>query len=66
MAFIEGVQACVEWLKGKKTYIMILVGAVDQIGVTQGYWDEGRLREIAEATLGFIFLRMGVKESGPK
>ena len=55
----------IEWLKGKKTYIMILVGALDQIGVLYGYWEANHLREIAEATFGLAFLRAGVSSSAP-
>lgn len=54
-----------EWLKGKKTYIMIVVGAIDQIGVLQGYWDANHLREVVEGAFGLIFLRAGIASSGP-
>ena len=54
-----------EWLKGKKTYIMIGVDALDQIGVVQGWWDENRAREIAEFVFTAAFLRAGVEKSGP-
>lgn len=53
------------WLRGKKTYIMILVGALDQVGVLYGYWEASHLREIAEATFGLAFLRAGVAASAP-
>jgi hypothetical protein len=44
---------------------MILVGALDQVGVLYGYWEASHLREIAEATFGLAFLRAGVAASAP-
>ena len=55
-----------EFLKGKKTYVMIVVDALDQVGVTQGWWDESRLREIVEFLFTAGFLRAGIEKSGPK
>lgn len=52
--------ALTEWLRGKKTYIMILVGAVDQIGALQGWWESDKLREIVEAALGLAAARAGM------
>ena len=54
-----------EFLRGKKTYVMIAVDALDQIGVAQGWWDESRIREIAEFMFTAGFLRAGIEKSGP-
>lgn len=54
--------AVIEWLKGKKTYIMIVIGAVDQIGVLQGWWEADHLREIIEGAFGLAAARAGMKK----
>jgi hypothetical protein len=53
-----------EWLRGKKTYIMIAVDAADQLGITLGWWPESRLREIFEFILTGTAVRLGIKSSG--
>lgn len=52
----------IEFLAGRKTYIMIVVGAVDQIGTLYGYWEANHLREIVEAAFGLAFLRAGMNK----
>ena len=54
-----------EWLSGKRTYIAIVVAAVDQIGALQGWWAPEGLRQLTELALYGTFLRMGVTASGP-
>lgn len=54
-----------DFLVGKKTYIMIGVDALDQLGVALGWWDSARIREIVEAALTLGFLRAGVNSSAP-
>jgi hypothetical protein len=54
-----------DFLVGKKTYIMIVVGALDQLGIALGWWDEARIREIVEAAFTLGFLRAGVNSSAP-
>ena len=54
-----------EFLRGKKTYIMIAVDALDQVGIAQGWWEESRLREVVEFAFTMGFLRAGVEKSGP-
>ena len=54
-----------EFLRGKKTYIMIGVDALDQVGIALGWWEESRLREIVEFAFTMGFLRAGVEKSGP-
>jgi len=54
------------FLVGKKTYIMIGVDAIDQLGIAQGWWDEARIREIIEGALTLGFLRAGINTSSPK
>jgi hypothetical protein len=44
---------------------MIIVDALDQVGVLHGWWDESRLREIVEFAFTMGFLRAGVAKSGP-
>ena len=54
-----------EWLKGKRTYIMIAVAALDKIGELQGWWAPEAMRQLVELALYGTFLRMGVTSSGP-
>ena len=59
------VEQVLTWLRGKKTYVMIAVDAIDQVGIAQGWWEESKLRAIAEFVLTVGFLRAGVQNSGP-
>jgi len=52
-----------DWFKGKKTYIMIAVDAVDQFGVVQGWWTDSPLRYIAEFVLTGGALRNGLPKA---
>jgi hypothetical protein len=54
-----------DFLVGKKTYVMIVVDALDQLGIALGWWDEARVREIVEAALTMGFLRAGINTSAP-
>ena len=54
-----------DFLVGKKTYLMIVVDALDQVGIAQGWWEEARIREIIEGALTLGFLRAGVNTSAP-
>lgn len=54
-----------DFLVGKKTYIMIVVDALDQLGVALGWWDEAKIRYIVEFALTAGFLRAGVNSSAP-
>lgn len=56
----------IEWLQGKKTYIMILVDCVDQIGVQNGYWEANAIRHIVEFTFTAGFLRAGIDNAAMK
>lgn len=55
------VGALIEWLKGKKTYIMIAVVALDELGATQGWWAADHLREVIELALGGAAARAALK-----
>lgn len=52
-----------DFLVGKKTYMMIAVTALDSVGVQQGWWAEGGLRQVVEMALAAAFLRAGVNTS---
>ena len=54
-----------EFLRGKKTYVMIAVDALDQVGVAQGWWEGSRIREVVEFMFTAGFLRAGIEKSGP-
>ena len=54
-----------DFLVGKKTYIMIGIDALDQLGILWGWWEEAKLREIIEAALTVGFLRAGLNTSAP-
>lgn len=55
-------QPITDFLSGYRTYIMIVVGAVDQIGTLNGWWDANHLREVVEGALGLAFLRAGMNK----
>ena len=54
-----------EFLNGKKTYIMALVIGVDATGAALGWWDEARIREVAEGIFTLLAVRAGIAASGP-
>ena len=58
-------QVFVDFINGKKTYIMIAVAAVDAVGAQLKWWEADSIRQIVEAMFTTIFLRMGVTKSGP-
>ena len=43
----------------------LAVDALDQIGVTQAWWDASRTREVFEFLFTAGFLRAGIEKSGP-
>jgi len=53
------------FLVGKKTYIMIAIDALDAVGVLQGWWDEGKMRHIIELALTGAAYRAGINTSSP-
>ena len=53
----------IDFLQGKKFYIMVAIDALDQVGVYQGWWDEHRIREIVEGLFTAFALRAGVAKS---
>ena len=63
-------QDIMSWLDGKKTYIVIVVTAVFNIGVAAGWWPvDGAVYQIINAiliALGIGALRAGVTKSGPQ
>ena len=54
-----------DFLVGKKTYVMIVIDALDQVGIELGWWEEAKLRSIVEMALTLGFLRAGVNSSAP-
>jgi hypothetical protein len=54
-----------DFLVGKKTYVMIAVDALDQVGIAMGWWEEAKLRNIVEFVLTAGFLRAGINSSAP-
>ena len=54
-----------DFLVGKKTYVMIVVDALDQVGIALGWWEEAQVRTIVEWALTAGFLRAGVNSSAP-
>jgi len=48
------------WLKGKRTYLMIMVDAIDQLGVYEGWWADSPLRYITEFALTGAAFRAGL------
>jgi hypothetical protein len=62
-------QAVLDWLNGKKTYIVAILLAVFDIGVAVGWWpvDSAVWQSVNAilAAFGLAFLRAGVAKSGP-
>jgi hypothetical protein len=54
-----------DFLVGKKTYVMIGVDALDQLGIALGWWEEAKIRTIVEFVLTAGFLRAGINTSAP-
>lgn len=56
-----------EWLEGKKTYIVIVITALFNLGVAFGWWVEDNNIVVFINTIlgafGFGFLRAGVTKS---
>ena len=49
--------AWLEWLQGKKTYVILILGFVFNLGIAVGWWDvTAQLWEIVNAILGFLGL----------
>ena len=57
---IDTVTALPKMLDGWKTYLMIVITVVDQIGAQKGLWAADQLRELIEIALGAAALRAGV------
>lgn len=54
-----------EWLKGKKTYIVVAVGVIVNGLISMGYIDES-MREVVNSILAFLglgTLRAGVEKN---
>ena len=60
--------AIIEWLQGKKTYIVLVVAFVFNVGVAAGWWAlESELWSVINAILGFLglgALKSAVKKTG--
>lgn len=54
-----------DWLNGKKTYLMAVVYGLDAMGSQLGWWAADSARSIIEQVLTIVFLRAGVTKSGP-
>lgn len=54
-----------DWISGKKTYIMAGVYGIDAIGAQLGWWGADSVRSTVEMVFTAIFMRMGITKSGP-
>jgi hypothetical protein len=54
-----------EFLSGKKTYIMAAIIGLDAAGTAMGWWEEARIREVAEGIFTLLAVRAGIAASGP-
>jgi len=63
-------QAIIDFLSGKKTYIVAILFAVFNFGASIGWWtlDDATWKavDILLGSLGFAFLRAGVSKSSPQ
>lgn len=63
-------QSILDWLSGKKTYVVAILLAVFDVGVTFGWWtfDNAVVQAVNAllAAFGLGFLRAGVTKSGPQ
>lgn len=61
-------QSILNWLTGKKTYIVAILAAIFNVGVTLGWWAADNQIVILINTIlgsfGLAFLRAGVTKSG--
>lgn len=60
----------IEWLQGKKTYIVLVVGFVFNLGMLQGWWAADNaiwasINTLLLTLLGITF-RAAVSKSGPE
>ena len=54
-----------EWLQGKKTYIIIIIGALFNVGIAAGWWSmDSPIWELINTIL--VFLGIGAIRSGVK
>lgn len=65
----DSMQAILDFLNGKKTYIVAILLAVFDVGVAFGWWtfDSAVIQAVNAllAAFGLGFLRAGVTKSGP-
>lgn len=58
------------WLQGKKTYIVMILGFVFNLGVTAGWWTlDNQVWELVNIILGFLgigAIRDGIKTEAKK
>lgn len=53
-------QAILEFLNGKKTYVMGIIYALDAFGSQLGWWSADTARTVIEQVLALFALRAGV------
>jgi hypothetical protein len=54
-----------DWISGKKTYIMAAMYGLDAVGAQLGWWAADSVRSTVEMVFTAIFMRMGIAKSGP-
>ncbi len=63
-------QAILDWLSGRKTYIVAILTAIFDVGCAVGWWTFDNQIVVAVngllAAFGLGFLRAGVSKSGPQ
>ena len=57
--------ALLNFISGKKTYVLAVLAGLDMTGAQLGWWPQDSLRGGLENILMFITLRAGVTKSGP-
>jgi hypothetical protein len=59
-----------EWLQGKKTYIIMIVGFIFNLGILAGWWEMGsQVWQLIDTVLAFFGLgtiRSGIKTEAKK
>ena len=58
-------QAILDFLNGKKTYIIAVAYGIDVVGSKLGWWTEDAVRTAIEQMFTIIAVRAGITKSGP-
>ena len=58
-------QAILDLLNGKKTYIIAVAYGIDAVGAQLGWWAADSVRTAIEQVFTIVAVRAGITKSGP-